>query len=351
MTTDGSTTMGLLDQRLDALDRALLGLVPRSERISMVAEIETRLREKGECDFGGLEVEESVSEVGARSTTMAARPAGRKRSRMALTAGILGIVSVGLLMLLPVTYFVIAMTAEVIGEIPAISVIVINVLSVAGLGLLGGVLSLVAIVRVSRSKKRMRGLGWAITGLCTSPLPALAGLLAMVFFVLPITVEYARQPTQSADVQVVSGPGQIPPPFPPPPAFDCSNGTCVPPPSLNGGSYASPYGSPYASPDVSPMAPPAVNVPYAPPTDVALSSAAPINAPPISAPPINAPPSGDRMASKPVSVSEVKKAESAEATGEKKEGVTPQGGGEEPKLETSGAPMFLPPAESAESLP
>lgn len=37
----------LIDLRLDAIDRALLGLLPRSERLEMVAQIETRLRELG----------------------------------------------------------------------------------------------------------------------------------------------------------------------------------------------------------------------------------------------------------------------------------------------------------------
>lgn len=243
-----SSTMDLLDRRLDALDRALMGLVPRSERIELVAGVEKRFREKQETEPALLETL-ATSQAGETTESLAA-PAGaahetaggkRRRSRLALTSGILGIVAVSLMLMLPITYVVIATMAEMMGEVPAIALIMLNVFSVAGTGALAGFLSLAAIVSISRSKKKKRGMGWAITGLCTSPLPVLVGLLAIVFFVLPITMDYvAQSDSSSSPPYVASVPSSVPvsqPMMLPP--VECQNGVCPLPPPLDPTAYAS----------------------------------------------------------------------------------------------------------------
>ena len=243
MATGSLASLDLLDQRLDALDRALLGLVSRSERMELVAGVEKRFREKLESEPALLESlvtgqAEAPLETLSAPASAAREVAGgkRRRSRLALTSGILGIVAVCLLLAFPITYMVIATIAEMIGEVPAIALIVLNVVAVAGSGALAAFLSLVAIVRLSRSKKK-RGLGWAITGLCTSPLPALCGLLGLVCFVMPMAMEYASQASSSSaptyvDSVPVSQPRMIP-------AVECQDGVCPLPPSMVPSGYAS----------------------------------------------------------------------------------------------------------------
>lgn len=238
-----SGSMDLLDRRLDALDRALMGLVPRSERIELVAGVEKRFREKQESDPATLEtlatsqVEETTESMAAPGGAAREMAGGkRRRSRLALTSGILGIVAVSLMLMLPITYVVIATMAEMMGEVLAIALILLNVFSVAGTGALAGFLALAAIVSISRSKKKKRGMGWAITGLCTSPLPVLVGLLAIVFFVLPITVEYVSQSSPSVPPYVASVPVSQPMLMPP---TECKDGVCPLPPAMDPTAYAS----------------------------------------------------------------------------------------------------------------
>jgi hypothetical protein len=334
MTTDGSAMMSLLDQRLDALDRALLGLVSRSERISMVADIEKRVREKSAVDPAEFE---ALGEVALTSVTAGARESAaspRRRSRLALSSGILGIVAVGLMLLFPFTYLVIAYTADMIGEVPAISLMVANVLAVAGLGTLGGVLSLGAMVRVSRSKKRTRGLGWAITGLCTSPLPALAGLLATVFFVLPLTMEYASIPRDSEGPYVGSLPVSVSQPV------DCSNGYCVPPPTFDAPSYST---AAYTPP--LPLPPPPANVPYSPNTTGEVVA----KVDPLIELKVNATEAAKKAQAAPVVAPRMSGAlpvQSIPATPVNRPGS--EGNYGSPKPETGEAPMYLPPAEAAD---
>lgn len=205
--TTGATTQWM-DQRLDALDRALLGLLPRQERIDLVASIESKMRPSGESkplaneETPSLHEEISILAAADRTPSRSLR----KRSRMALSSGILGIVALGLLLLFPLTYVIVATVAELIGEVPAIALIVLNILAVAGAGTVSGLLALMAIVRLSKSSSKKRGLGWAITGLCTSPAPMLCGLLAMVFFVLPMTMQYASEANTSTANYVASTP-------------------------------------------------------------------------------------------------------------------------------------------------
>lgn len=45
MSTTTAATQQIIDQRMDAIDRALLGLLPRPARQTIVAEIESRVKE------------------------------------------------------------------------------------------------------------------------------------------------------------------------------------------------------------------------------------------------------------------------------------------------------------------
>lgn len=233
-----------IDQRLDALDRALLGLVPRQERIDLVAGIESKLRAAGEskppADEAAASPPEEISFLLA-TDRRSSRPL-RKRSRLALSSGILGIIAMGLLILFPLTYVLVATSAGMIGEIPAIALLVFNVLAVAGAGTVSGLMALLAIVRLSKSSSKKRGFGWAITGLCTAPTPMLCGLLAIVFFVLPMVIQYANEANRSPVNHVAWAPnspecelGLCPPPLP-------SGGNVTPVASLPPASLPSAYG-------------------------------------------------------------------------------------------------------------
>lgn len=322
MTKDGAVSMNLLDQRLDALDRALLGLVSRNERISMVANIEQRFRDQ-QSDPALLEILEPLPEVNATSSAVTSREQSRpprRRSRLALSAGVMGIVAVSLMFLLPITYVVIASIGEAIGEVPAIAMIVLNVGAVAGLGMLGAALSLASIVRLSRSKKQTRGLGWAITGLCTSPVPAILGLLAMVFFVLPITLEYANQSShtaQAGDFAVPTTPTSHSAPSSHTAPAECGPNGCTIPPALSTTPYAT-----ESLPALSPPIPTSPNQAYAPSSEARVANLAPWP---------DAPP-----ATKPVAA---------------KDATAPLSSGSEPKADTPAPQMYLPPLESADSLP
>jgi hypothetical protein len=298
MTTSGLASLEVLDQRLDALDRALLGLVPRSERIELVASVEKRLREKYDADPAAIEAIASAAESDVAPlgrTSGQGNATTRKRSRLALSSGVLGIVAMGLLMLLPVTYVVIATIADSMGEVPAIALISLNVISLAGTGLLAGILSLAAMVRLSRSTSKKRGFGWAITGLCTSPAPAVVGMLAFAFFLVPISVEYvSSNSSHSGQPYVASLPPPLPPNMPPalpasmpysapvsmpvmiPQSGDCSNGACQVPPSLGfGGNSLTSYPPPPSSVPNAPVAVEGVSKPYTV-TEVKAESRSPL---------------------------------------------------------------------------
>src|SRR5262245_48547426 len=110
-TTTHTTAEQMIHQRLDAIDRALLGWLPRTERLALVAQIEARARElaAGPVLDGSiapmancLELADAAASAPSPSPMSAmAAPAFptacRRRSGMALTAGILGIVALVLL--------------------------------------------------------------------------------------------------------------------------------------------------------------------------------------------------------------------------------------------------------------
>ncbi len=170
-----ATSENILDQRLDALDRALLGMVSRQERLEFVSQLETRLRGT-DTELESLEPAHSVTL--ANAATPRTR---RRRSRLALSSGILGIVALTLLMFMPITYLMLSFTAEALGEELAISAIGLNVLAVGFGGLLAVVLGIAALVKLNRRGGNLVGHGWAISALCTGALPMLfGGLLVLV---------------------------------------------------------------------------------------------------------------------------------------------------------------------------
>jgi hypothetical protein len=180
------STQQWIDQRLDALDRALLGLLPRSERLAVVADVQARL--DGRTDLDVALAEPTAENESAHARTAPARP--RRRSGMAFTSGVLGMVACGLLILLPLTYLIVASTGELLGEMVIYALLSLNIFFIAAGGGAAVILGIVSLVRMNRMRGRT-GHGWAVTGLCTGPLPALIGSLGLFAFVLPLIGELA----------------------------------------------------------------------------------------------------------------------------------------------------------------
>ena len=190
-TSSSDARQQAIELRLDAIDRALLGLLSRKDRLDLVSQIETKLRE---ADATSLSINAELAEssrdrADARDDANKAallcsqrrgRFAHRRRpkSRLAVSSGILGIVALALLVALPVVYFVAVMLDQ---ELLAISLLGDYVVAVTIGGLLAVVLGVTALVILNRREGRLLGHGWAITGLCTGPLPMfVGGLVALV---------------------------------------------------------------------------------------------------------------------------------------------------------------------------
>jgi hypothetical protein len=183
----------VIDQRLDALDRALLGLLPRGERLAMVAGVESRVREACSGDPAAVQRLASPADetpLAEAAASRGQRSSGRRRSTLALTSGVVGIAALVLLFAMPLTYLVVATTAEAIGELTSYLLLSGNVIVVALGGAAAVIMGITALVRLGRRQGQV-GHGWAITGLCTGPLPALVGGLAMIVFVVPMMAELA----------------------------------------------------------------------------------------------------------------------------------------------------------------
>jgi hypothetical protein len=156
----------LIDERLDALDQALLGLLPRTDRLAMVAQVESRVRELGEAiptipqsvvpAFGGL-------------------PSSKKSSRLAISSGVLGILALVLLFGIPVTYFLVATVGELLGEIVSMAFLGAHLLAVTIGGVVAAGLGTAALVTLGRHRGNLAGRGWAIAGLCTGPVAMFLG--------------------------------------------------------------------------------------------------------------------------------------------------------------------------------
>ncbi len=185
MASTSVATQELIDQRLDTIDRALMGLMPRNERLKFMAETEVMLREGGSLN-SELAGEAGDAQDGPRPTPPISRTGRRGRSRLALTSGVLGIAAALLLIAMPVSYIVLAMAGELIGEIVAYALLALNILAVTLGGAAAVVLGIAALVRLNRRNSRQTGHGWAITGLCAGPVPMLIGGISVLVFVLPM---------------------------------------------------------------------------------------------------------------------------------------------------------------------
>lgn len=183
----------VIDERLDELDRLLLGLLPRTERLAIVTDVESRVKALGD--------DAPLAELPATaSAALLARTAGRpaaRRSRVALSSGVLGIVSAGCLLLSPILFIVASVAAEALGEeftIALMSLFVFVLVVGGGLAVfLGGA----SIIRLARNGQTKTGTGWAITGLCTGLLPMLLGVGGL------LTI--GAQLSSSIDVSVTPG--------------------------------------------------------------------------------------------------------------------------------------------------
>lgn len=207
----------LIDQRLDAIDRALLGLLPRSDRQSIVAQVETRLRDLAAANADvkthqqtpvegpsptdaavfGLPGASADAPSGLQPILSAASRRGPRihRSSLALSSGIVGIIALVLLLAMPITY-VIASSFSQPEEVAEV-LVVTHVAAVALGGTMAVVLGVSGLLSLSRRAGSLVGHGWAITGLCTGPLPMLVGGVLSVIVGLEIT---SGQPAYSVAV-------------------------------------------------------------------------------------------------------------------------------------------------------
>jgi hypothetical protein len=209
MAAESTVAGDVIDQRLDALDRALLGLLPRSERLAMVADVEARVRDGQAVNPALAELLASPAENTPAAEIAASRSPrrARRRSGLALTSGVIGIVALVLLFIMPLTYILVAMTSEVLGEITVYLLLSANIVVVALGGAAAVVMGITALVRLSRRQGQQVGHGWAITALCTGPLPALVGGLATITMAVPMLAEVAGNYGRSSGPHYVSGEG------------------------------------------------------------------------------------------------------------------------------------------------
>jgi hypothetical protein len=167
----------LVERRLDDLDRALLSLLPRGERLAIVQQVEAKVRSAGHASLTAI----PAAGEATIPATVERRRALKPRSRMALTAGILGIIALVLLFVSPFIYGLVVVLDSALDETLQIGVLGTQVGLMTFAGLLAVVLGLIALIQLSRSQELRRGHAWAITGLCTGPLPLLiGGLLSAV---------------------------------------------------------------------------------------------------------------------------------------------------------------------------
>ncbi|HWB08033.1 MAG TPA: hypothetical protein VG826_02225 [Pirellulales bacterium] len=220
-----------IDQRLDAIDRALLGLLPRQDRLSIVTQVETRLRELTESKGADTAAEthepnlrESATQADVRfdsraekvwaglrprrsATGRRGRRAHRKLSRLAVSSGVLGIVALALLFAFPISYLAVSYVGVM--DVAAEVLLGTHVAAVALGGTLAVALSIAGLVSLQRARGEVAGHGWAITGLSTGPLPMFVGGLIVLVVGLQLL---AADPSSAPQVTTTSVPVTVPPP-------------------------------------------------------------------------------------------------------------------------------------------
>ncbi|MBS0262014.1 MAG: hypothetical protein JSS02_08650 [Planctomycetes bacterium] len=202
MSTENTTSLTAMplaiQQRLDAVDQALLGLLPRPERLAVVSQIEQRARElvastSAVADKQSTATSATLAQVGMEANVslpalhfLGAAAGGwnlappKQRSKLALWAGALGIVACILMVCLPVTYFAAVFLANDWGEGVSISLVGLHAAAMALGGIAAVAIGIIALVVLKRQKMQLAGYGWAISGLCTGSLPTLLGIGAVV---------------------------------------------------------------------------------------------------------------------------------------------------------------------------
>jgi hypothetical protein len=268
--SEKSSLEQLIDQRLDAIDRALLGLLPRSNRVALVAQVESMIHELAAANSADLDNPPSGgdSEIGnphsGSGTGNAShpalsnpflplpggltQPAGKERSKLAISAGVLGIVAISLLFLTPVTYAIVATIGEALNEIVLYALLGGHVGAVALSGVAAVALGLVALIRFRKLGSGFTGQAWAITGLCTGALPMfIAGMIALVAglqLVTVHTVQTSACPPVSADGPVAymapGPPGVHPAGYPVPYSAIPPEAVTGPPPAYPGPNHRHP---------------------------------------------------------------------------------------------------------------
>ncbi len=180
----------LIDSRLDTIDRMLLGRVPRQDRVAIVREVESQifelLHEQGSDEPSREDVlaalarldppeaylpdDEDVHEGPSpqrRSTLIAGTGSpGRARiSKGARAAGILGIVSLSLLVLSPLFY----LFADLLGAL-SVGLAYVFLFGMLGLMFVGAVLS------ITLGALNRRSGAWPMVGIVTGIVTALGAL-------------------------------------------------------------------------------------------------------------------------------------------------------------------------------
>jgi hypothetical protein len=226
-----------VDRRLDLIDQALLGVLPRQERLAWLAQAEARMREAAvhpaslsAAPLSGMAiagpsavVSENFPNSHAGSTLPAsgwplaasatANPVGPpRRSRLAIFSGLSGITAMCLLCGVPIIYLIVAYTSELLGEFLAVSILGVYIATVGVMGLLAVGLAIAAFFALRRRTSQLTGHGWAITGLCTGPLPVLAcGLGALLLLAEMGIGVHSVHEIHTGNTGVVPGPPPVTP--------------------------------------------------------------------------------------------------------------------------------------------
>jgi hypothetical protein len=183
----------LVDSRLDTIDRMLLGRVPRQDRLGIVKEVEAQVFELlGERDADGLSRDDVLAmlarldppeaylsdEMGdepvparVRSRVRVTEPVRKEESKVAKLSGIVGLLSIALILLSPLGYLV---------ALPFQSLAVLGIVS-GGMLCLAWTMSILAIVLGIGSWK---GSAWAIVGIVTGAMSLLFCLAAVILILL-----------------------------------------------------------------------------------------------------------------------------------------------------------------------